>query len=97
MTRRRDPFPLSEALSEFTAAARPAGPLADVQTAWPICAGETISKWATPVSERAGVVTFECSDAVVAHELEMMKPQLLEKLAAELPGGAPQDLRFKVR
>ena len=97
MTRRRDPLPISDILGDFTAAAQPAGLLAQIQSAWPTAAGAMVSKWATPISERAGTVTFECSDSVVAHELEMMKPQLLEKLAAELPGAAPSDLRFKTR
>jgi hypothetical protein len=34
---------------------------------------------------------------MVAHELEMMKPELLKKLAAELQDGAPSELKFVIR
>lgn len=71
--------------------------LAKVQQAWPVAVGETVAKWASPVSERAGVVTLACIDSMVAHELEMMKPELLEKLANLLPGGAPIELKFVIR
>jgi predicted nucleic acid-binding Zn ribbon protein len=97
MTRRREPIPLGAAIAELTAAMQPRNALARVQSAWAQAAGPTVSDWAVPVSERAGVVTFACTDSMVAHELELLKPQLLEKLSAALPGGAPTDLRFVIR
>jgi predicted nucleic acid-binding Zn ribbon protein len=97
MGRRRDFLPISDLLSDLTAGIRPQTTLARVQSAWPQAVGETIASWATPLSERAGVVTFACSDSLVAHELEMIKLELLEKLAAELPEGAPTELRFVIR
>ncbi len=97
MTRRRNPFPLADALGQFTDSVQPSTPLAAIQRAWPIAAGAAIAKWATPTGEANGVVTVECDDSVIAHELQMMAPQLLEKLAFELPEISPKTLRFKVR
>lgn len=97
MHRRRDLSPLSEALADITAGMQPATGIARVQTAWPEAVGPTLAKWAVPVSERAGVVTFACTDSMVAHELEMMKPELLKKLEKVLPGGAPTELKFVIR
>jgi predicted nucleic acid-binding Zn ribbon protein len=97
MNRRRDLSPLSDALAEITAELQPATGIARIQTAWPEAVGPTVAKWAEPVSERAGVVTFACTDSMVAHELEMMKPELLKKLKKVLPDGAPTELKFVIR
>ena len=97
MSRRRNPVRAAEALEGLTRSIEPPGTLAAVQRAWPEAVGETIARWARPDSERAGVVTVACRDSVVAHELEMMKPQLLEQLSAALGSAPPADLRFRVR
>jgi predicted nucleic acid-binding Zn ribbon protein len=97
MNRRRDLSPLSDALAEITAGMQPATGIARVQTAWPEAVGPTVAKWAEPVSERGGVVTFACTDSMVAHELEMMKPELLKKLEKALQNGAPTELKFVIR
>jgi predicted nucleic acid-binding Zn ribbon protein len=97
MNRRRDLSPLSDALAEIAAGLQPATGIARVQTAWPEAVGPTIAKWAEPVSERAGTVTFACTDSMVAHELEMMKPELLKKLEKVLETGAPTELKFVIR
>lgn len=96
MTKRRNPFPLADALTEFTESIQPSTPLATMQKAWPGLVGEAVAKWSTPVSESAGTVTIQCSDSVVAHELSMMSVDLLEKLASEVPDNRPKQLRFKV-
>lgn len=97
MTRRRDLSPLSDALAELAGDLEPQTALARVQSAWPAAAGATLANWATPISERAGVVTFACSDSMVAHELEMMKGELLEKLEKELVGQRLSALKFVIR
>lgn len=97
MNRRRDLSPLSDALSELTSEIQPQTTLARIQTAWPQAVGQTVANWATPISERAGVVTFACTDSMVAHELQMMKPELLKKLEKVLENGAPGDLKFVIR
>lgn len=95
MSRRRDPIPLQRALAELTDAIQPAGTLAEVQREWATAVGETIAGWSRPVAERAGIVTVECDGSVIAHEMEMIKPELLVKLNAALGDAAPRDLRFR--
>lgn len=97
MARRRDFKPISAAISEITTGIEPATALAKVQSAWPDAVGETIARWATPVAERGGVVTFACTDSMVAHELQMIKPELLEKLTNSVSDWAPKDLKFVIR
>lgn len=97
MSKRRNLSPLSDALAELTGAIEPQTMLARVQSAWPKAAGTTLAGWATPVSERAGKVTFACSDSMVAHELEMLKGELLEKLNSELAGAPLSGLKFVIR
>ncbi|MGH2905503.1 MAG: DUF721 domain-containing protein [Solirubrobacterales bacterium] len=97
MVHRRDPFPLADALGEFTRDAQPASVLAQVQSVWAGALGETLARWATPVGERGGVVVVECSDSMVANELNMMKETVLAQLAEALPDRAPTDLKFRVK
>ena len=96
MSRRRAPLPIADALAELTRDAQPASVLAEVQRCWADAVGETIAGWAKPVSEKAGVVVVSCDDSVIAHELEMIKPELLEKLARAVATNAPRDLKFRV-
>lgn len=96
MTRRRDPMPISDALSDFTESIQPATALASVQKSWPLVVGEAIAKWSTPVSETNGVLMVRCDDSVVAHELSMMADQLLVKLREIDPDRAPKKLTFSV-
>jgi len=58
--------------------------------------GERLATVATPVSERAGTLTVECTDAVWAQELDLMQEQLLRRLREELGEAAPEALRFRV-
>jgi predicted nucleic acid-binding Zn ribbon protein len=85
--RRSAPRPLSLALGDLRERLAPATPLASVQRAWPEVAGPAIASEATPVSERSGVVTVSCRSAVWAQELDLMAPQLVERLNDAL--GAP--------
>lgn len=97
MSRRRDPEHFSAVIRGQIDALRPATTIARIASEWPAVAGATISQWADPVSERAGVITFNCSDSIVAHELEMMKPELLRKLHETLPEVRISELHFTVR
>jgi predicted nucleic acid-binding Zn ribbon protein len=97
MARRRGLTPISATIAGLIADSEPQTALARVQSAWPSAVGETVAGWAQPVSERAGVVTFACSDSMVANELEMIKLELLEKLAKQLPENAPRELKFVIR
>lgn len=97
MTRRRAPIPVADLLDRFTRDAQPASLLAELQRRWPEAVGETIAGWSAPVSEKGGVVVVECDDSVIAHELEMIKSELLSKLSETLVSGVPRELRFRAR
>jgi predicted nucleic acid-binding Zn ribbon protein len=86
--RRLAPRPLSAALAEVVGPARPAGLLALVQSAWAEVAGEVLARAASPVSERAGTVTVSCESGVWAQELELLAPDLVERLNASLAGAS---------
>jgi predicted nucleic acid-binding Zn ribbon protein len=94
--RRTAPRPLANALAAALPEARPAGLLAEVQSAWPAVAGAALAGAATPVSERSGTVTVACESAVWAQELELLGVDLTERLNAVLAGGRVERLRFIV-
>jgi predicted nucleic acid-binding Zn ribbon protein len=76
--------------------AAPKTGLAAVQAAWTEALGERLAGVATPVSERAGTLTVDCSDGVWAQELDLMQEQLLQRLREVLGERAPQALKFRV-
>ncbi|HEU0019629.1 MAG TPA: DciA family protein [Thermoleophilaceae bacterium] len=97
--RRRGPRPLAAALEAVTGGATPATPLARVQAVWTEVVGVAIAAEAQPVSERAGTVTVACRSATWASELELLAPELLDKLNLALGDagpGAVKALRAKV-
>ena len=101
--RRLAPRPLAKALDAVLADVEPATPLARAQALWPEVAGAELAAFATPVAERRGVLTLACESAVWAQELELMGPDLLERLNGAVavaagaeagPGPAFARLRF---
>jgi predicted nucleic acid-binding Zn ribbon protein len=96
MTHRRAPRKAGEAFRVARDLAAPKTGLASVQAAWAGAVGEGIAEVAQPVSERAGTLTVECSNAMWAQELDLMQAQLLERLGEALGDGAPQALKFRV-
>ncbi len=97
--RRRAPRPLGEALEGFAARARPQTLLARVQGEWEDAVGPTVAGEAQPRAENGGAITVECSSAVWAQELELLGPDLLERLNGALggPGAGPvRQLRFRI-
>jgi predicted nucleic acid-binding Zn ribbon protein len=62
----------------------PPGLLASVQRHWRPALGEQVAEEASPVSERAGVVTVRCRSSVWAAELTMMAETLRSELNASL-------------
>ena len=95
MSRRRTPRPIAAALSAALERAEPATLLAAVQRAWPGAVGEAITREATPVSEREGVVTVACRSATWAQELDLLGVRILEQLRQNLPSGTSlEGLRF---
>jgi predicted nucleic acid-binding Zn ribbon protein len=93
--RRRAPRGLAVALAQVTAGLEPATTLARVQGCWADVAGELVATVAQPVSERDGVVTVACESAVWAQELELLAPDLLEKVNTALGDRPLKQLRFR--
>ncbi len=96
MSRRRAPREAASAIRAARDRAAPRTGLAAAQAAWRQAVGEQLAAVATPVSERAGTLTVECSEAVWVQELDLMQEQLLERLRAELGELAPSALRFRL-
>ena len=96
--RRRSPRPLAAALEALAPELAPPTTLGRVQACWERVAGPAIGAEAGPASGRDGVVTVRCRSSVWAHELELLGPDLLRRLNAELggPGREPpvRALRF---
>ena len=93
--RRGAPRALALALAQVSAGLEPASVLARVQGCWAEAVGDLVSAEAQPVSEREGVVTVACRSSVWANELELLGPELLEKVNAALGEPAVAQLRFK--
>jgi predicted nucleic acid-binding Zn ribbon protein len=94
--RRLAPRPLGEALDKAVSEARPAGILAEAQSAWPTVAGPALAAAASPVSERAGTVTVACESAAWAQELELLGGDLARRLDEAVSAGRVERLRFIV-
>ncbi len=84
MTRRARPRAVGSALNALKGQTAPATPLATVQLHWPEVAGPTIAAEAVPVAERERIVTVACRSSVWAQELDLMAPELLDRLNQRL-------------
>jgi predicted nucleic acid-binding Zn ribbon protein len=94
--RRRGPRPVSQALDALTAGLAPPTLLAEVQRAWPECAG-AFADHAQPFAERDGEVTVACPEAVRAQELDLMSELVLGRLNEALGRPAVRRLRVQAR
>jgi predicted nucleic acid-binding Zn ribbon protein len=97
MSRRRAPREASAAFRAARDRVAPRTGLAAVQAAWSGAVGERIAAVASPVSERAGTLTIECTDPVWAQELDLMQAQLLERLREELGELTPTALKVRTK
>jgi predicted nucleic acid-binding Zn ribbon protein len=82
--RRRTPRQLDLALERVRDELAPQTLLAEVQRIWTEAVGSAIAAEAQPAAERGGVLTVSCSAAVWAQELDLMGPDILERLAGVL-------------
>ena len=87
------PRSLSLALDQMQDELAPQTVLAAVQRAWPEIVGAVIAREATPVSERAGVLTISCSASVWAQELDLFSQAILERLNTSLRDARIERLR----
>jgi predicted nucleic acid-binding Zn ribbon protein len=81
---RRAPRPLGPALDALLARVAPASTLASVQAAWASAVGEAVARHGRPISERDGLLTVACDEAVWANEIELLGPDLLAAINAAL-------------
>ena len=79
------PHAFGDAITRVRETTAPDTPLAAVELAWTAAVGEATAAEASPVSERDGVVTVACHSATWAQELDLLGPQILERLNANLP------------
>ncbi len=91
--RRRSPRPLALALDPLRETWAPETLLAEVQRVWSDAVGDAIAAEARPDRERSGILTIVCSASVWAHELDLMAPDILERLNQALPERIIQRLR----
>jgi len=89
------PKPIGDALGRALDPVAPMTTLAELQRIWPSVVGPGIEAVTTVSEEREGTVTIECESTVWANELEMMGPQLLEKLRPLMGDRTPEKLRFR--
>jgi predicted nucleic acid-binding Zn ribbon protein len=92
---RRDPRKIGSAIASLTAALEPQTLLAAVQRVWPDAVGEQIAAVAHPTGTREGTVIVTCESSVWAQELDLMGPELVEALNAQLDGGPIAALRCR--
>ena len=90
---RTAPRPVGRALDAFVDGLAPPTALAAAQRAWDGAVGEAVAAAAKPVSESGGVLTIACESSVWAQELDLLAPELLERLAAALGGPSITRLR----
>jgi predicted nucleic acid-binding Zn ribbon protein len=90
---RRAPRPLTLAVERLRNDLAPDTLLARAQLAWREVVGDAIASQAEPTSERGGVLTVSCSASVWAHELDLMAPDILERLNERLGGSRLTRLR----
>ncbi len=90
---RRAPRSLQNALDDLSDELAPATMLGDIQRVWPATVGPAIAAQAQPTAERGGVVTVSCAASVWAQELDLMAPQIFERLNAALAERTVQRLR----
>lgn len=95
--RRRAPRPLAASVAALADALAPATPIGRVQRVWAETVGAAIAREAEPVSERGGVVTVACRSAVWAQELDLLAPDLIERLNGALGEAAVSRLRCVAR
>ena len=97
MSPRRSPRPLGAALRQARARAEPRTLLAATQSAWPTAAGDRVAAEAEPVAERDGVVTIACRSATWAQELDLLQPELVERLNGALSEADPDAIDALVK
>ena len=90
---RSSPRRLTVALDQIRDELEPESVLGEVQRVWRSAVGSAIAQEAQPTAERGGVVTVSCSASVWAQELDLMAPDILDRLNRALRSGQVSRLR----
>jgi predicted nucleic acid-binding Zn ribbon protein len=91
--KRREQRSLAHAIAALADRLAPQTTLAEVQRVWPDAVGEVVAAQAEPTGERDGVLTVTCASAVWAQELDLMGPELAQRINAALGSDAVRSLR----
>jgi predicted nucleic acid-binding Zn ribbon protein len=91
--RRREPRSAAHAIAALADRLAPQTTLAEVQRVWPDAVGEVVAAQAEPTGERDGVLTVTCASAVWAQELDLMGPELAQRINAALGAEAVRSMR----
>ena len=91
--RRRDPRPVGHAVAALADRLAPQTLLAEVQRVWGQAVGEVVAAQAEPTGERDGVLVVTCASAVWAQELDLMAPDLVQRLNRLIDAGPVRALR----
>ena len=76
---------------------RDAIPLGAVTAVWPEVVGDAVARHAWPLrAARDGTLHVATDSATWAHELDLLGPEVLDRLSARLGEDAPAKLRFAV-
>ena len=92
---RRAPRPVGQTLASLLTRLAPASTLGAVQGVWADAVGEVVAAQAAPIGEHDGVLTVACAEAVWAHELELMGPEMVDRINAALGRRALRALRCR--
>ncbi|HSS58399.1 MAG TPA: DUF721 domain-containing protein [Solirubrobacteraceae bacterium] len=84
---------MSHAIAALADRLAPQTTLAEVQRVWPEAVGDVVAAQAEPTAERDGVLTVTCASSVWAQELDLMGPELTERINAALGTDAVRSLR----
>jgi len=92
---RRAPRPLAAALASLAPQLAPATTLARVQAVWERAVGPALAAHCVALSERGGVLSLGCDEAVWSAEVELMGPEIVGLLCEAL--GSAQITAIRVR
>lgn len=84
------------ALEHLETALAPNTPLARVQAAWPAAVGDAVAAEASPLSLHDGALGVGCSSGVWAQELDLLAPQVVERLNGQVGFEVVRSLRCRV-
>lgn len=94
MRHRPGPRAMTQALEGVLTRVEPKTPLARVQRVWAEAVGEVFAPHVTATALTAdGVLTVTCDAAVWAQELDLLAPEVIDRLNAALGPGLVRTLR----